>query len=176
MLANVGSLELAPVAEESAPSFSDTLSQHIKESGATKVAPLDADDKKGVMFKHVISSVLNKCEKEAEKRGVMFQADIDPVHVEVKMKHLEKVFTALVEECLLVDSLNAIVIASQMEFGEYVIRITGFMARAPQQPPRHLSNALREKAKALGMQLDYRYKPDSQVDYDISMELEVEVD
>lgn len=173
VLKDVGPLELTPVEEEREPSFTQTLSEHMKVS-ATKETLLDSDDAKGIAFKGVIARVTGTYQKKAEQRGLTFQTEIEPAHVDVKHKHLEKIMNALLEECLSVDTISGIVLTSQQEFGEYVIRVAGFLNGTPEKAPKKLSNALKQKAASLGMNLADQYRQNSQVLYDIAMSLENE--
>lgn len=176
ILKDVGPLELAPVEEDSAPSFSDTLNEHIKVAAQTRVKLLDSDDEKGIAFKGCIAKITQRYEKQAEARNATFQSEIEPAHVDVKLKHLERVMCGLLDECLKVDTLSGMVLNSQMEFGEYVIRIAAFMSGAPEQTPKNLSKALKQKAAALGINLAMQYRENSQVTYDIAMSLEDEAE
>ena len=96
--------------------------------------------------------------------------------MDVKLKHLEKVMCGLLDECMKMDTLSGMVLTSQMEFGEYVIRIAAFISSAPAQTQKKLSKGLTQKAAALGINLAMQYRENSQVTYDIAMSLEDEAE
>lgn len=171
ILKNVGPLELAPIEEDLASNFSATLNEHIKMAAQTRVKLLNSDDEQAIAFKSCISKITQKYEKQAEAGKVTFQSEIEPAHVDVKLKHLEKVVNGLLDECMKIDTLSGIVLTSQMEFGEYVIRIAAFMSSAPKQTPKKLSKALNQKTAAIGINLAMQYRENNQVNYDIAMSL-----
>lgn len=171
VLKDVGPLELAPVDEEQAPSFSDTLQQHIKDTSQSNVKKLDIDDKRGIQVKGTLHRLTSYCEKKSNASNFSFQAEVEPAHIDVKLSNFEKVAVALIDECCQIGSLSALLLSTQMEYGDYVFRITGFLIGEPAKKPRHISQSLAAKAKQLGMELDYRYKTGSRVDYDIAVKL-----